>query len=78
MGNKFIRPSNLLHFKTELGHGTFIRGLETTAHYDPTTQEFILNSPTLTSYKWWPAGSEYSLIFLDIAMWKKNDNISHH
>ncbi|XP_021931442.1 probable peroxisomal acyl-coenzyme A oxidase 1 isoform X2 [Zootermopsis nevadensis] len=40
--------------QTELGHGTFIRGLETTAHYDPRTQEFILNSPTLTSYKWWP------------------------
>ncbi|KAJ9577671.1 hypothetical protein L9F63_005751 [Diploptera punctata] len=38
---------------TELGHGTFIRGLETTAHYDPNTQEFILNSPTLSSYKWW-------------------------
>ncbi|KAG7200556.1 hypothetical protein KM043_001117 [Ampulex compressa] len=42
--------------QTELGHGTFIRGLETTATYDPATQEFILNSPTLTSYKWWPGG----------------------
>ncbi|KAI5632449.1 acyl-CoA oxidase domain-containing protein [Phthorimaea operculella] len=40
--------------QTELGHGTFIRGLETTATYDPNTQEFVLNSPTLTSYKWWP------------------------
>jgi len=39
-----------------LGHGTFIRGLETTATYDEKTQEFILNSPTLTSYKWWPGG----------------------
>nr|CAD7263258.1 unnamed protein product [Timema shepardi] len=42
--------------QTELGHGTFIRGLETTAHYDPKTREFIINSPTLTSYKWWPGG----------------------
>ncbi|XP_012257945.2 probable peroxisomal acyl-coenzyme A oxidase 1 [Athalia rosae] len=42
--------------QTELGHGTFIRGLETTATYDPVTQEFVLNSPTLTSYKWWPGG----------------------
>lgn len=42
--------------QTELGHGTYIRGLETTAHYDPNTEEFILHSPTLTSYKWWPGG----------------------
>nr|CAD7596178.1 unnamed protein product [Timema genevievae] len=42
--------------QTELGHGTFIRGLETTAHYNPKTKEFIINSPTLTSYKWWPGG----------------------
>ncbi|XP_008552006.1 probable peroxisomal acyl-coenzyme A oxidase 1 [Microplitis demolitor] len=42
--------------QTELGHGTFIRGLETTATYDPNTKEFILNSPTRTSYKWWPGG----------------------
>ncbi|CAH0405627.1 unnamed protein product [Chilo suppressalis] len=40
--------------QTELGHGTFIRGLETTATYDAETEEFILHSPTLTAYKWWP------------------------
>lgn len=42
--------------QTELGHGTFVRGLETTATYDPETQEFLLHSPTLTSTKWWPGG----------------------
>ncbi|KAI8438110.1 hypothetical protein MSG28_010742 [Choristoneura fumiferana] len=42
--------------QTELGHGTFIRGLETTAEYDPKTEEFVLNSPKLTAYKWWPGG----------------------
>ncbi|XP_063833408.1 probable peroxisomal acyl-coenzyme A oxidase 1 [Ostrinia nubilalis] len=42
--------------QTELGHGTFIRGLETTATYDAKTEEFILNSPHITSYKWWPGG----------------------
>lgn len=48
--------------QTELGHGTFIRGLETAATYDPATQEFVLNSPTLTSYKWWPGGRKFSLV----------------
>lgn len=42
------------YVQTEVGHGTYIRGLETTATYDRTTQEFILDSPTLTSTKFWP------------------------
>ncbi|XP_058460944.1 probable peroxisomal acyl-coenzyme A oxidase 1 isoform X2 [Malaya genurostris] len=40
--------------QTELGHGTFLRGLETTATFDERTDEIVLNSPTLTAYKWWP------------------------
>ncbi len=42
--------------QTELGHGTFVRGLQTTATYDPDTQQFILHTPTLTATKWWPGG----------------------
>lgn len=45
--------------QTELGHGTFIRGLETTATYDPQNEEFVLQSPTLTSYKWWAGGRKF-------------------
>lgn len=42
--------------QTELGHGTFVRGLETTATYDAAAKEFVLHSPTLSSTKWWPGG----------------------
>lgn len=42
--------------QTELGHGTYLRGLETTATYDESSEEFIIHSPTLTSTKWWPGG----------------------
>ncbi|KAL6782117.1 ACX1 [Auxenochlorella protothecoides x Auxenochlorella symbiontica] len=42
--------------QTELGHGTFVRGLETVAVFDPDSDEFVVHSPTLTSTKWWPGG----------------------
>ena len=42
--------------QTELGHGTFVRGLETTATYVPASESFIVHSPTLTATKWWPGG----------------------
>jgi len=38
---------------TELGHGSYIRGFETTATFDIERQEFVINSPTETSTKWW-------------------------
>ena len=41
------------YLQTELGHGTNVARLETTATYLPETEEFDLHSPTLTSTKWW-------------------------
>ncbi|XP_012494134.1 PREDICTED: peroxisomal acyl-coenzyme A oxidase 2 isoform X1 [Propithecus coquereli] len=40
--------------QTELGHGTYLQGLETEATYDAATQEFVIHSPTITATKWWP------------------------
>jgi Acyl-coenzyme A oxidase N-terminal len=37
--------------QTELGHGTFIRGLETTAIYDTKRREFVIHSPSINAYK---------------------------
>lgn len=39
--------------QTELGHGSDVQSLETTATYDHKTEEFVLNSPTITATKWW-------------------------
>ncbi|KAL8834117.1 MAG: hypothetical protein Q9170_003920 [Blastenia crenularia] len=46
--------------QTELGHGTFLRGLETTATFDPQTDEFVIHSPTITSTKYWPSALGFS------------------
>lgn len=39
--------------QTELGHGSDVQNLETTAVYDKNTEEFILNTPTVSATKWW-------------------------
>ena len=40
--------------QTEIGHGSNVAGLETTAIYDKKTDEFVVNTPTITATKWWP------------------------
>ncbi|KAG7016877.1 Peroxisomal acyl-coenzyme A oxidase 1 [Cucurbita argyrosperma subsp. argyrosperma] len=44
-----------------------LSGLETTATFDPKTDEFVIHSPTLTSSKWWPGGlgkvSTHAVVF---------------
>ncbi|ORY65119.1 acyl-CoA oxidase [Pseudomassariella vexata] len=39
--------------QTELGHGSNVRGLETTATWNAADKTFIIHSPHLTSSKWW-------------------------
>ncbi|KAI8900767.1 acyl-CoA dehydrogenase/oxidase C-terminal [Globomyces pollinis-pini] len=45
---------------TELGHGSNVAGLETTATYDEASQEFIIHTPTLTATKWWIGGAAHT------------------
>lgn len=38
---------------SELGHGSDVSNVETTAVFDEATQEFVIDSPTVTSQKYW-------------------------
>lgn len=40
--------------QTELGHGSDVQSLETTAVYDSSSETFTINTPTLTAMKYWP------------------------
>ncbi|KAJ9612215.1 hypothetical protein H2200_003812 [Cladophialophora chaetospira] len=39
--------------QTELGHGSNVHSLETTATWKPSDRTFTLHSPSLTAAKWW-------------------------
>lgn len=45
---------------TELGHGSNVAALETTATFDESTDEFIIHTPTLTATKWWIGGAAHT------------------
>lgn len=42
---------------TELGHGSNVRSILTTAHYDKTKEEFIINTPNEMAMKFWIGGA---------------------
>ena len=62
--------------QTELAHGSNVRGLETTAIYDSITDEFVINTPSLTSAKWWPGGlghtATHAIVYANLMLNKKN------
>ena len=53
--------------QTELGHGSNVAGLETTATLDLKTDEWVIHTPTIRATKFWPGGlgimSNYAMVF---------------
>ncbi|OMJ65561.1 hypothetical protein SteCoe_37990 [Stentor coeruleus] len=64
---------------TEISHGSNVAGLETTALYDHSSREFIINSPSPTSAKFWIGGmantSTMTIVFAQLIIEKKNYGI---
>ncbi|KAG0257963.1 hypothetical protein BG011_003630 [Mortierella polycephala] len=58
---KFLKPAQRYEIigcyaQTELGHGSNVQGIETTATYLPETDQFDIHTPYLTAAKWWIGG----------------------
>ncbi|KAF9188387.1 hypothetical protein BGZ51_000633 [Haplosporangium sp. Z 767] len=58
---KFLKPAQRYEIigcyaQTELGHGSNVQGIETTATYLPETDQFEIHTPYLTAAKWWIGG----------------------
>lgn len=65
--------------QTELGHGSNVAELETTATFDMETDEIVIHSPTPTSTKYWPGDlgqfTSHALVFGKLLVGKKNYGI---
>ncbi len=72
---KYLRQTEKLEIlgcfaMTEIGHGSNISKLETTATYNPSVKSFIIHSPTYTSHKFWIGQSamfaHYCILFAQL------------
>jgi acyl-CoA oxidase len=66
---------------TETGHGSDVQSLETTATYDPATQEFVVNSPTPTARKDYIGGAaqtaRMAAVFAQLITQEKGEPVNH-
>ena len=69
---KYYEPAALLNIigcyaQTELGHGSNVAGLETTATLDKATDEFVIHTPNIKATKFWPGAlglhSTHAIVF---------------
>ncbi|KAJ3174259.1 fatty-acyl coenzyme A oxidase [Geranomyces variabilis] len=66
---------------TEIGHGSNVAGLETTATYDEMSDEFVIHTPSLTATKWWIGGAAqtatHSVVFAQMIIKGKNYGVKN-
>ncbi|MGV0835241.1 acyl-CoA dehydrogenase family protein [Mycolicibacterium thermoresistibile] len=83
---KYVRPiidCELLgcFAMTETGHGSNVQALETTATYDPATEEFVIHSPTPTSRKDYIGGAaetaEMAAVFAQLITHENGEPVNH-
>jgi acyl-CoA oxidase len=62
-----------------MGHGTNVAGLETTATFDKSTDEFVIHTPSISAIKWWPGEmggiSNYAIAYADLIIDSKHYGI---
>lgn len=64
---------------TELSHGSNVKGIKTTATFDPSTQEFIINTPSNNDMKFWIGGAAKTanvcVCFAQLIVGGKNEGV---
>ena len=65
--------------QTELGHGSNVQGIETTATLDLSTDEWIIHTPSIKAVKFWPGGlgvqATHAVIFAKLSIGSKSHGV---
>lgn len=66
---------NGCYAQTEMGHGSNVAGLETTATFDKETDEFVIHTPSKSAIKMWPGdmglNSNFAIVYAQLIIFGK-------
>lgn len=68
--------------QTEIGHGSDVASLKTTATLDRKTDEFVIHTPSLDATKWWPGEmgrfANHALVFARLLVPDEEGNVNDY